>query len=76
VLEEAHPALRSRVLHLAARTAGCPPGALAAVHVAALDALVTAWRGQGPVDLPGAVTAWRRCGRLNLARRGPRDVSE
>ncbi|TNC16944.1 tRNA lysidine(34) synthetase TilS [Georgenia sp. 311] len=62
-----HPALRGRVLHLAATAAGCPPGALAAVHVAALDALVTHYHGQGALDLPGAVTAVRRCGRLNLS---------
>jgi len=67
VLARARPALRGRVLHLAATAAGCPPGALAAVHVAALDALVTDYRGQGPLALPGAVTAGRRCGRLNLA---------
>ncbi len=75
VLAEAHGALRSRVLHRAAVVAGCPPGALAAVHVSALDALVTAWRGQGPLSLPAGVTAHRRCGRLTLAppRRARRD---
>ncbi|WP_324649457.1 tRNA lysidine(34) synthetase TilS [Georgenia sp. H159] len=76
VLQRAHPALRGRVLHLAATTAGCAPGALTSVHVAALDALVSDYRGQGPVALPGAVTAWRRCGRLNLGCRGQRGASE
>ncbi|WP_418605760.1 hypothetical protein [Georgenia sp. SUBG003] len=44
-----------------------------AVHVEALDALVTRYHGQGPVPLPGPVVARRRCGRLTLApgRRGP-----
>ncbi|WP_413452017.1 tRNA lysidine(34) synthetase TilS [Georgenia phoenicis] len=74
VLAEAHPALRGRVLHRAATAAGCPPGALTATHVAALEALVTGYRGQGPVSLPGAVTAGRRCGRLTFGRRGPRGV--
>ena len=59
-------ALRGRVLRDAAVRAGCPRTALAAVHVAALDALVTAWRGQGPVALPGGVAGARRCGRLHL----------
>jgi hypoxanthine phosphoribosyltransferase len=35
--------------------------------VAAVDALVVDWRGQGPVSLPGGLTAARRCGRLTLA---------
>ncbi len=35
--------------------------------MAALDALVTDWHGQGPVDLPGPVSGRRDCGRLLLA---------
>ena len=45
-----------------------PPTDLAAGHVAALDALVTDWHGQGPLHLPGAVAASRACGRLALSR--------
>ena len=71
VLAEAHPALRTRALHVAALRAGATPGALAAVHVDALDALVTRYHGQGPVPLPGPVVARRRCGRLTLAPVGP-----
>jgi tRNA(Ile)-lysidine synthase len=59
-------AIRSRVLKEAAIAAGCPPGALTARHVAALDALATAWRGQRWTDLPGGVRGERRCGRLLL----------
>jgi tRNA(Ile)-lysidine synthase len=62
-------AVRRRVLHRAALAAGSPHGALAAVHVEALDALVTDWHGQGPLQLPGRVSATRRCGRLLLGRR-------
>jgi tRNA(Ile)-lysidine synthase len=62
-------AVRRRVLRLAALAAGCPGTDLTAGHLAALDRLLTAWRGQGPLDLPGAVAAARRCGRLSLARR-------
>ncbi|MGH3328810.1 MAG: hypothetical protein ACRDPT_13635 [Streptomycetales bacterium] len=38
------------------------------MHIEALDDLVTAWHGQGPVDLPGGVRAERRCGRLRVGR--------
>ncbi|AKT51169.1 tRNA lysidine(34) synthetase TilS [Arsenicicoccus sp. oral taxon 190] len=55
-------AVRTRVLHRAALAAGVPAGALTAVHVGALDALLTRWRGQGPVSLPGPVTASRTPG--------------
>jgi tRNA(Ile)-lysidine synthase len=60
-----HPApLRTRVLHSWAIGLGARPGALAAVHVDALDALVAAWGGQGPVHLPGGILVARREGRL------------
>ncbi|MFY1680037.1 tRNA lysidine(34) synthetase TilS [Micromonospora sp. WMMD730] len=57
-------AVRGRVLHAWARELGAPPGALSHRHVDALDALVTAWRGQGPTALPGGVRVGRRDGRL------------
>ncbi|WP_433233723.1 TilS substrate-binding domain-containing protein [Micromonospora sp. CA-248260] len=57
-------AVRSRVLHAWARELGAPPGALSHRHVDALDALVTAWRGQGATALPGGVRVGRRGGRL------------
>jgi tRNA(Ile)-lysidine synthase len=59
-------AVRTRVLRQAAIGAGAPPGALAASHVAALDALVTDWHGQGPASLPGGLVAVRRCDRLTF----------
>jgi len=62
-------AIRSRILRNAAIEAGCPGTDLTAGHVAALDALVTAWRGQSGVDLPGRVQAVRTCGTLELTRR-------
>ncbi|HET7477240.1 MAG TPA: tRNA lysidine(34) synthetase TilS [Dermatophilaceae bacterium] len=52
-------ALRTRVWRLLAVEAGAPAGSLFAVHVRALDTLVTGWTGQGPVDLPGGVRAER-----------------
>ncbi|NES14723.1 MULTISPECIES: tRNA lysidine(34) synthetase TilS [Micromonospora] len=57
-------AVRTRVLHAWARELGASPAALSHRHVAALDALVTAWHGQGPVHLPGGIPVARRAGRL------------
>lgn len=59
-------AVRTRVLRRAALDAGAPAGDLSYEHVAAVDRLVAAWHGQGPVRLPGRVRAERRCGRLHL----------
>jgi tRNA(Ile)-lysidine synthase len=67
-LEELPRAVRTRVLRRAAIAAGSPPGTLAAVHVDALDLLVTGWRGQRHVDLPGGVRGFRRYGRLLFGR--------
>ena len=61
-------AVRSRIWRLLALEAGCPPGALIATHIDSLDTLVTAWRGQGPIDLPGRVQASRTGGRVILER--------
>ena len=56
--------LRTRVLRAWAAAAGAAP--LSAVHVAALDELVSNWHGQGPVDLPGGRRAIRGSGRLRV----------
>lgn len=63
-LEDLPRAVRTRVVRMAAVKAGSPPGTLAAVHVDAVDRLVTAWHGQRHVDLPGGLRAVRRCGKL------------
>jgi tRNA(Ile)-lysidine synthase len=63
-LAEMPGAVRSRVLRSAALAAGCPPGALTAGHVARLEELVTGWRGQRWIDLPGGVRASRRAGQV------------
>jgi tRNA(Ile)-lysidine synthase len=60
-------AVRSRLLRDLALRLGSPAGALSAGHIEALDALVTAWHGQGPVDLPGGLAVARRAGRLTAA---------
>jgi tRNA(Ile)-lysidine synthase len=70
-LAELAPAVRSRVLRQAALAAGCPAGALAAGHIAALDALVTGWHGQRWADLPGVIRARRRYGKLLFSKGRP-----
>jgi tRNA(Ile)-lysidine synthase len=57
-------AVRTRVLRTFALGLGAPGGALASTHIAALDALVTSWHGQGAVALPGGRRVSRRNGRL------------
>jgi tRNA(Ile)-lysidine synthase len=58
------PAVRRRVLRRTALAAGCPGTELFAVHVDAMDALVTGWRGQVGVDLPGGLRMTRQGGSL------------
>jgi tRNA(Ile)-lysidine synthase len=57
-------ALRRRVLRGWLRAAGVPD--LQAVHLGAVDALLTRWHGQGRVDLPGGAGVARASGRLVL----------
>ena len=64
-------AVRTRVLRAWATTAGAGP--LTAERTAALDGLVTAWRGQGPIQLSGGVSVRRVSGRLELSREQTRE---
>jgi tRNA(Ile)-lysidine synthase len=66
VLVEEPAALRTRVLRQAALEAGCRATDLSAGHVAAVDALVTDWRGQRWIDLPQGIRAVRRGGFIAL----------
>ncbi len=59
-------AVRRRVLRLASLRAGVTAGSLAAVHLQAIEALVTDWHGQGSVSLPGGQSASRRYGKLYI----------
>lgn len=67
VLEKAPGAVRRRVIQRAAVEAGAPASALAAVHIQEVERLITDWRGQKRVDLPGGVGVLRRCGTLIFA---------
>ena len=68
-LERMPRAIRSRILRRAIYAAGAPSGAISAEHLAFVEALVTAWSGQGEVSLPGGVKVSRISGRLSLSAR-------
>jgi tRNA(Ile)-lysidine synthase len=57
-------AIRLRVLRLAALDAGAIPSDLSHGHLRAVDDLVSRWRGQRGVDLPGNLRATRAGGLL------------
>ncbi|WP_243056228.1 tRNA lysidine(34) synthetase TilS [Nocardioides sp. SR21] len=65
LLDQAAP-IRRRVLRLAALAAGAPASELFHEHVLAMDALLTDWRGQKWVDLPGHLRCRRSDGRLSI----------
>ena len=77
-----HPrAVRTRLWRRLALVAGSPGTDLTAEHLLAVDALLTAWHGQGPVHLPGGVRAGRERGRVwltgpGMSTMGPRDVTD
>jgi tRNA(Ile)-lysidine synthase len=66
-------AVRRRVLRRAAVQAGAPSGELFRVHVLAIDELVTGYRGQRRIELPGHLHVVREDGELRFRRTGPVD---
>lgn len=70
-LVELPRALRTRIIRSAAIAAGCPAGSLTADHVDRVELLVSDWRGQGGVDLPGGLAGERAYGRLAIRRVPP-----
>jgi tRNA(Ile)-lysidine synthase len=62
-------AVRTRLWRRLALAAGSPGTDLTSEHLLAVDALVTAWHGQGPLHLPGGARAGRSGDRVWL--RGP-----
>ncbi len=68
-LAELPRAIRSRILRAAIYAAGAPSGSISADHLAAVEALITSWHGQGEVSLPGGVKVARISGRLSLLAR-------
>ena len=61
-------AVRARVLRSAIYAAGAPSGTLTFDHLEPVEALVTAWSGQGATSLPGGVKVERISGRLSLLK--------
>ena len=68
-------ALLSRAVRRWLVDGGVPAGSLGAEHVDRVVALVTRWKGQGAVALPGGVEAARSYGRLHLRPTPPREES-
>ncbi|MFK5635758.1 MULTISPECIES: tRNA lysidine(34) synthetase TilS [unclassified Ornithinimicrobium] len=63
-LVELPRAVRTRLWRRAALDAGSPGTDLTSQHLLTVDRLVTAWRGQGPLHLPGGVRAGRSGGQV------------
>jgi tRNA(Ile)-lysidine synthase len=66
-LEAMPKAIRTRVLRIAIYAQGAPSGSVTAEHVSVIEALITAWSGQGAANLPGGVKVERISGRLSLS---------
>lgn len=64
-------ALRTRVWRRLLVEAGAPPGRLASRHTEAVDRLLTHWRGQGPLHLPGDLRVGRVGAEVHIGRAGP-----
>ena len=64
-------AIRTRVLRAWVRVHAAEP--LSAERTAELDALITTWHGQGPIDIPGRFEVVRASGRLCMRRRSAKE---
>lgn len=60
-------AVRTRVWRRLLLAAGAPAGQVGTRHTEACDALLTRWRGQGPLHLPGDLRAVRSGGTVTLS---------
>lgn len=72
-LAELAPPLRRRVLRELLLAAGAPEGQVNLGHARAVEALVTAWRGQRGISVPGGLRAVRSCGRLYIVTPTPQE---
>ena len=70
-LEALPKAIRTRVLRIAIYAQGAPSGSVTAEHVSVVEALISAWKGQGASNLPGGVKVERISGRLSLSTQRP-----
>jgi tRNA(Ile)-lysidine synthase len=60
-------AIRTRILRIAALAAGTTPGTLTFEQIGSMEALISAWKGQGALSLSGGVKVERISGRLSLS---------
>ena len=70
-LETLPRAIRTRIIRAAIYGAGAPAGSVSADHVSAVEALISAWKGQAALNLPGGVKVERISGRLSLSPHRP-----
>jgi tRNA(Ile)-lysidine synthase len=70
-LETLPRAIRTRVIRAAIYAAGAPAGMVTMEHVGGVEALISAWSGQGALNLPGGVKVERIWGRLSLSQHRP-----
>lgn len=70
-LETLPRAIRTRVIRAAIYAAGAPAGMVTMEHVSGVEALISAWSGQGALNLPGGVKVERISGRLSLSQHRP-----
>ncbi len=69
VLEGLPRAVRTRIIRRMCLSAGSPADDLTMAHVQTVERLISDWRGQGDINLPGGVTASRAYGRLSVTSR-------
>lgn len=67
------PALRIRALRRLLVLHGARDSELASHHVLDVERLLTAWRGQGPIDVPGSVEVSRAGGEVTITPRRTRE---
>ncbi len=70
-LEKLPRAIRTRLIRRAIYAAGAPAGMVTMEHVSGVEALISAWSGQGALNLPGGVKVERISGRLSLLQHRP-----
>jgi tRNA(Ile)-lysidine synthase len=63
-LEVLPKAVRTRVLRQLAIAGGALVNDLSREHILSIDNLITNWKGQGPLNLPGQVNVKRESGKL------------
>lgn len=74
-LAELPLAIRTRVIRLWLAAQDVPLQRLAAEHIWQVERMVSHWRGQGPISLPGRIAVRREYGRLVVVPDDPRTWS-